>query len=142
MSPQGFFNFLIFNSLLLLLPLCAIVLWRKPGLWLHLFTLFLGIVVGWLDSRATEVSATVLLLLTFGFFVGFARPRLAWLSALLLGIWVPVFACVAYSLHVSNLTPTELVTSFLALLFALAGVCSGVVVRRLVAQERVSELFE
>ncbi len=142
MSPQGFFHFVVFNSLLLLLPLCAFILWRKPGLWLHLFTLYLGIVVGWLDSRATEVSASVLMLLTFGFFAGFARPRLAWLWALLLGIWVPVFAVAASSLRVTNPTSSELVTSFLALLIALTGAYAGVVIRRMAAQENVSELFE
>ncbi len=140
MSPQGFFNFIIFNSLLLFVPLCALLLWRKPSWWMPLCAAFLGFMIGWFDLKATEVSPIALMLLTFGFFTGFARPRRAWLWGLLLGMWIPVFAYAGAAAHVTNPTPTELVTSFLALVFPLAGAYAGVVVRRLAPSESILEL--
>ncbi len=141
MSTAGFLNFVIFNSLLVFVAASAIVLWLRPRLWLPLFTLFLGFIVGWLDMRITEVSASVLMLLTFGFFAGFAQPKRWWLWTLSLGIWVPVFAFVASNLRVTNPTQTELITSLLALVFALFGSIAGALVRRFAVRE-VIELPE
>ncbi len=137
MSGANFLNYVIFNSLLLFVFLSAIALWRKPSLWLYLFTLFLGFIVGWLDLKTTEVSSSVLMLLTFGFFAGFAQPRRAWLWGLFLGIWVPVLSFIAANLRVTSPTSTELVTSFLALVFSLAGAFAGAVVRRFAAREAI-----
>ncbi len=142
MTNQGFFNFAIFNSLMLFVLLTAIILWRKPSFWLHLFTLFLGFVVGWFDVKATEVSPIVLILLTFGFFAGFAQPKRAWLFALFLGIWIPAFAFAASNLRLTNPTPTELVTSFLALVFSFAGAYAGAIVRRFAPRESISSVVE
>ena len=142
MTNQGFFNFVIFNSLILFVFLTAIVLWRRPGLWLHLFTLFLGFVVGWFDVKATEVSPIALILLTFGFFAGFAQPRRAWLWACFLGLWIPAFAFAAANLHVSNPTQTELITSFLALVFSFVGAYAGVVVRRFAPREALNSIVD
>ncbi len=138
MSNQGFFNWVVFNSLLLFVLLAVIALWRRPSWWLPLLTLLLGIIVGWFDVKATEVSISVLMLLAFGIFAGFAAPRSAWLSALFLGIWVPVFALVAANLHLTNPTTVELVTSFLSLLFAFAGAYAGVVIRHFAPREPIS----
>jgi hypothetical protein len=142
MTNQGFFNFAIFNSLMLFVLLAAIVLWRKPSLWLYLFTLFLGFVVGWFDVKATEVSPIVLILLTFGFFAGFAQPKRAWLSALFLGIWIPAFAFAASNLRLTNPTQTELITSFLALVFSFVGAHAGAIVRRFAPRESISSVIE
>jgi hypothetical protein len=67
MSIQTWFTIIAFNALVLALPIAAIILWRKPELWLHLWTLFVGVLVGLMDApgRATEVQMTVLLLLAF-----------------------------------------------------------------------------
>ncbi len=136
MSAQGYLNYIVFNALLLFVLASAIALWLRPRLWLVLFTLFLGLFVGWLDLRLTEVSAAVLLLVTFGLFAGFAQPRRWWLWTLSLGIWVPLFAFVAATLHMTTPTPEELVTSWLALVFPLIGALAGALVRRLtVSQE-------
>ncbi len=142
MSNQGFFNFVIFNSLMLFVALTAVVLWRKPSLWMHLFTLFLGFVVGWFDMKATEVSPIALLLLTLGFFAGFAKPKRAWLWGFFLGIWVPLFGYVNANLRLTNPTATELATSFLALVFPLAGAYAGVLVRRFAAHESIVEVSD
>ena len=142
MTNQGLFNFVIFNSSMLFVFLAAIILWRRPGLWLHLFTLFLGFVVGWFDVKATEVSPIAFILLTFGFFAGFAQPKRAWLWALFLGLWIPAVAFAASSLHLSNPTQTELVTSFLAVVFAFAGACAGVVVRRFAPRQALNSIVD
>ena len=137
MSNQGFFNFVMFNGLLLFLPLAALALWLKPRLWLSLLTFFLGVIVGWLDFKSTEVSLAVLLLLTFGFFTGYAHPRRALLSALLLGMWVPILGFVGRQLGLNQATPIELVTSLLALVFSFAGAFTGLLVRRFAAPEAI-----
>ncbi len=130
MSGQGYLNFVLFNSLLVFVLLTAIILWRKPSAWLHLFSLFLGIVVGWWDLRVTEVSFSVLMLVTLGMFAGFQQPKRFWLRGLYLGMWVPILSFVAANLRVTNPTSVELVTSLLALLFALVGAGIGALLKR------------
>ncbi len=131
MTPAGFLNYIIFNSLLVFVFASAVIMWLRPRWWLLLFTLFLGFVVGWLDLRITEVSASVLMLLTFGFFSGFAQPKRWWLWTLALGLWVPAFAFIASNVGATHPTPTELITSSLALVFPLVGSLAGALVRRL-----------
>ncbi len=133
MSSQTLFTVIAFNSLVLFLPLAAILLWLRPTLWMHLFTLFLGIVVGLIDLRNSEPQFAALLLLVFGLFAGFAQPRRAWLWALLLGLWVPILALVTYTLHLSNATSTEAVSSIIALIPAFVGAYAGVIVKRFAA---------
>lgn len=130
MPPQNFFNFILFNALLLYLPLSAIVLWRKPGSWLLLQTCFIGLFIGWWDIQITEVSISVLLLLMLGFFAGYAQPKRAWLFALTLGMWIPIFAFIGKGLGLTTPTNIELVTSLLAFAFAFAGAYGGAIVRR------------
>jgi hypothetical protein len=60
---------------------------------LFLLALAIGVLVGWVDSRPTwddtGITVSILLLMSIGF--GAAQPRFAWLMALALGIWVPIF---------------------------------------------------
>ncbi len=142
MSPQNFLNYIIFNSLLLFMVVAAIALWLKPRWWLPLFTLFLGFIVGWLDLSSSEVSSSVLMLLMFSFFAGFAQPRRAWLSALLLGIWVPVFGLLAANLHVTHPTGTQMIASLLPLVFTFAGAYAGFAARRLGAGKQIAAVIE
>lgn len=142
MTNQGMFNWILFNSLVLYLPVAAILVWRKPRLWLQLLTLFLGIIVGWLDMKSTEVSVSALLLVTLAFFCGFAQPKRAWLSALFLGGGVLVFVFLAVALRLNSLTTVEQVTSLLALVFSFGGAYAGVVVRRFSPQDQVKQMLE
>ena len=139
MPPQNFFNFILFNALLLYLPLSAIVLWRKPGGWLLLQSIFLGVVIGWWDMRITEVSISVLLLLMLSFLAGYAQPKRAWLFAVALGMGIPVFAVVGKALSITAPTPTELITSLLALVFTFAGAYGGALVRRFAPPASIME---
>ncbi len=128
MSTQLLFTMIVFNSLVLFLPLAAILLWLKPNLWLPLLTIFLGIVVGLTDLRS-DVQMTALLLLVFGFFAGYAKPQHAWVWALLLGIWVPLaeFTAVAIGLKLSY--RPDILASAIALVPAFIGAYGGVLVQ-------------
>lgn len=139
MPPENVFNFALFNALVLYLPLSAIVLWRKPGGWLLLQSGFLGFILGWWDMRMTEVSVSVLLLLMFSFFAGYAQPKRPWLFALTLGIWIPIFAFVGRNLGITSPTNTELVTSLMVFAFTFVGAYGGALVRRFAPREFVLE---
>ncbi len=137
MPIQTLFAVIAFNSLVLFIPIAAVLLWRWPRMWMHLFTLFLGIVVGLVDLRSSEPQFAALLLLVFGLFAGFAQPRRAWLWALLLGIWVPILGILSYMLHLSAGTNTEAFTSTIALIPAFVGAYAGAIIKRLSAAESV-----
>ncbi len=128
MSSQVLFTMIVFNALVVFLPIAAILLWLKPNLWLPLLTAFLGVVIGLTDLRS-DVQYTVLLLLVFGFFAGYAKPQHAWVWALLLGIWVPLaeFTAVAIGLKLSY--RPDILTSCVALVPAFIGAYGGVFVQ-------------
>ncbi len=140
MPNQLLFTVTVFYGLVLFLPVAALILWRKPALWLYLLSLFLGLIVGWLDLKVTEVSVSILMLLTFSFFAGFAGPHRAWRWSLLIGIWVPLFALVASSAGVTHPTPTELITSWIALVPTLVGAYAGAIISRAAGQPPVQAM--
>ncbi len=127
---QTWFTFFAFNALVLSLPIAAIILWLKPHWWLNLLTLFIGVLVGLMDLRATEVQMTAFLLIAFGFFAGFAQPRRAWRWALMLGVWVPLFGAIASAARLTNARGVDVIASAAAIAFALVGVYAGVMVKR------------
>ncbi len=135
MPVQLLFTVIAFNSLVLFLPIAAILLWLKPNLWLPLLTAFLGILVGLSDLRS-DVQLTALLLLVFGFFAGYAKPQSAWVWALLLGIWVPLseFTALAIGLRLSY--RPDILVSAIALVPAFIGAYGGVVVRWAAARSK------
>lgn len=135
MSNQTMFTVTIFYSLALFLPIAAIIVWLRPSLWLYLLTAFIGFIIGWWDLRATEVSVPVLLLLTFGFFFGFALPRRAWIGALLLGMWIPLLAIVSANLGVTQPEQPISIASLLVFVFPLVGAYAGVLVSRFTPRE-------
>ena len=63
MSTQLLFTMIVFNSLVVFLPIAAILLWLKPNLWLPLLTAFLGIlivsVVAWLLTKILTLGPKV-----------------------------------------------------------------------------------
>ena len=89
MQSQVWFNIIGFHSLALSLPLAAFILYKRPHLLHHLMALFLGLLTAFVDQHGDDPQFTVLLLLTFGFFMGFSQPEKVWRWALLLSAWVP-----------------------------------------------------
>lgn len=104
---------------------------------LWLLTLALGIMIGLLDMRATEVQGTVLLILVASVLPGFARPRWAWLWAITIALCLPLVYLSAslfgYSLH--NVKPNVFAT-LIALIPAFLGAYGGVLLRYMVAPPR------
>jgi hypothetical protein len=140
MSIQTIFVVIAFNTLVLALPIGAIILWRKPELWLHLWTLFVGVLVGLMDVKATEVQLTVLLLLAFGFFAGFNQPRRAWRWAMLLGVWVPLFAFIAAGIGLTQFQMQQQFGALIALIPAFLGAYAGVVIKKLSERAHASKV--
>ena len=131
MSKETLFTVIIFNSLVLFIPLAAALLFFRPRLWHYLFALFLGIVVGWLDRNASEVQGTVLLLLVFGLFMGFAQPKHAWRWALILGAFVPLMGFAAAAFGLKPFTVNETIGSLIAFVPAFIGTYAGAFVNRM-----------
>jgi hypothetical protein len=125
MSKATLFTVIIFYSLVLFVPLALILLYLRPRLWHYLLALFLGIMVGWLDLNAAEVQGTVLLLLVFGVFFGFAQPKHAWRWALLLGMWVPLGGLAAQAIGLKTPEPPNVFGSLIAFVPALLGAYGG-----------------
>ena len=62
-----------------------------PGsLFAALLAIIAGLGIAWVDARADEVVVAVVPLLIAGALLGLARPRLALLWGVLLGIWIPI----------------------------------------------------
>ena len=131
MPKQVLFTVVVFNSLVVLLPIMMFVLYKRPGLWQYMFALFLGIVTGWIDVASTEVQLPAILLIVFGLFLGFARPRDAWQWGLILGIWVPLLQSAAVIGGIEPYRPGQTIGSLLSLGFAFAGAYLGVLLSRL-----------
>jgi hypothetical protein len=125
MSAQLLFTIIVFNSLVLFLPIAAILLWRKPDLWLPLFTAFLGVLIGWMELYSSEPQLPMLLLMVFGFFAGYAKPQHAWVWALLLGMWVPLAEFTALAIGLKLAYRPDILASCLALIPAFAGAYAG-----------------
>ena len=123
---QTLFNMIGFHTLVLLFPAAILVLWLRPKLWVHMLTLFLGVLTGLISLRGDDPQFPVLLLLVFGFFAGFARPRRAWIFAALLAVWVPVTLVAGLLAGVVRGQPWGVPASCLALVPALIGAYLGV----------------
>jgi hypothetical protein len=132
MSREILFTVVLFNSLVLLVPVAMFLLYLRPQLWHYLLALFLGLVIGWIDIRSVEVQPTVLLLIVFGMFLGFAQPSHAWRWALILAIWIPLGGFAAQVVGLQTPAPAEpgVIGSFIAFIPAFIGTYGGVLVNR------------
>ncbi|MDE3090218.1 MAG: hypothetical protein KGJ80_12620 [Chloroflexota bacterium] len=141
MPAQLLFTLIVFNSLVLFLPIAAILLWLKPNLWLPLLTAFLGVVIGLTDLRS-DVQYTALLLLVFAFFAGYAKPQYAWVWALLLGIWVPLAEFTALAIGLKLSYRPDILASSIALVPAFIGAYGGVFVQWAAARTNSSSKID
>jgi hypothetical protein len=104
---------------------------RSAGLSLLAFAM--GLLTGYIDFHATEVQATVGVLLIFTFIFGFASPRQTWRWALCIGIGVPLLHILNSLLRLPPPYPVEpnILGTFIALIPAFIGAYCGVFARRL-----------
>jgi hypothetical protein len=81
-----------------------------------------GLLIAWVDSRPTwdDTGITVGVILIVTALLGFASPRRAWLWALAVGIWPPLFALL---MHNS-------LGALIALVVAFIGAYAGALIRR------------
>jgi hypothetical protein len=90
-----------------------------------------GLLAAYVDFHATEVQATVLVLLLFTFAFGFASPRRAWRLGLAVGIAVPLAHILNHLLHRPPPYPVEpnLLATLIALIPAQIGATMGAFAR-------------
>jgi hypothetical protein len=105
--------------------------------WVSVFACFVlsltaGAAIGCVDLQVEEVQWPVLLLLFSGICLGFVWPRLAAMSALVLGSSIPVTHLIAPHLGIDPVIfPTHFIYSFIALVPAFLGCFAGALARNL-----------
>ena len=132
MTHQIWFTVASFHIVALLLFASMFIVSRRPEMLYYLLAVVLGMVTGFIDLNNNDVQVTVLLLLVFGYFLGFAHSRNAWRIGILLGLWIPLFGIV----HVmafgrpDQMAPQGL-GSLISLVPSFGGVYLGSMVRRI-----------
>lgn len=107
-------------------------------LFLVLFAIALGAVVGYVDLVSEEVQLPALLLLGSAFILGLLSPRLAWLWAAMLGLSIITAHGVGYLFNLQLPYQTSLVPMIvLPLMLAAAGAFAGVFLRGLFGERAV-----
>ncbi len=104
--------------------------------WLWPLAVCLGLAIGYVDYTATEVQATLLVLLPVAFCFGLFAPRRAWRWALILALAIPVVHVIG---HAFNLRPPYhdyVIASLLALIPSFLAAYSGAGLRWLVAKSQ------
>jgi hypothetical protein len=94
-----------------------------------------SLVVGTIDSHASEVQATLMVMLPITFALGFIQPKRAWLWALIIGLSVPFgyLWLLATGQHY-NAPPSNGFTTLIALVPAFIGTYCGVILRKIFSQ--------
>jgi hypothetical protein len=142
MKTDALFTMLSFYSLVFLFVLFVVLLSLDTKRWHVLMTIFLGIVTAIIDTHSNEVSFSILLLLAFGFFLGFTHPSKPMRTALLLGAWVPCATVIStVVLHKPSLFWAEGIGSFVALVPSFLGAYLGVLVRKYSRGSALNELL-
>jgi hypothetical protein len=87
-----------------------------------------GWVITWVDSRPTwdDTGITAVAIFATTMMFGGLRPQQVWLSALAVGIWIPLLGLIRFGNY----------ATVLALVFAFAGAYAGALVRYLLGKSR------
>ncbi|MGA9365716.1 MAG: hypothetical protein WBW16_15245 [Bacteroidota bacterium] len=90
---------------------------------LFIIAVGLGVLIGWIDSRPTwdDTGITVAMVLGVTSILGFAMPSRAWVWALAVGVFVPLW----------NIVLNNSYAAVFALVVAFIGAYAGAVLRRL-----------
>jgi NO-binding membrane sensor protein with MHYT domain len=97
-----------------------------------ILAILLGAIAGYVDLQEEEVQMPALLIISFAFFLGFARPRTAWAWGLVIGLSIPAAHLIARMIGYKPPYPVSLPTTFLPVAFALAGAYAGVAMKKLI----------
>ena len=90
MPAKLLFTIIGFNSLVVIFLAGVVVVYFRPNLFGMMASLFLGWLTGFINLSTSEPQFPVLLLLAFGFFLGFTTPKSVWKQAIVLGLFVPL----------------------------------------------------
>ena len=94
-----------------------------------------SVLVGYIDSRATEVQATLMVMLPITFVLGFIEPKRAVLWGLIVGFSIPGSYLVHLAMRqVYAAPPNNGFTTLIALIPALIGTFCGVIFRKIVSE--------
>jgi hypothetical protein len=95
---------------------------------LLILSAILGSLIAWIDTRPTwddtGITAATIIIVTA--ILGAVMPRRAWIWALAVGIWIPVF----------NIVSNNNYGSILALIVAFIGSYAGVFIRKIINSQR------
>jgi hypothetical protein len=105
----------------------------KSGL-LSLAAMACGWYATYVDFHATEVQATLLVILLGSFLLGSLAPKRAWRSALLAAVWLPTVQVIAFAMRHAGPGPGHPYWSRIMILLptlaaSLLGACGGVLFR-------------
>ncbi len=106
---------------------------KRQTLFVLLLSLIFALLINLIDQRATEVQATLMVLLPLCFLLGLLHPRRAWLWALIIGLSLPFTALLSLATGWFPLQeiPTPPYAALIALIPAFIGVYAGVLAHML-----------
>jgi hypothetical protein len=90
MPAKLLFMIIGFNSLVAIFLASVIVIYFRPNQFGMMASFFFGWLTGFINLETVEPQFPVLLLLAFGFFLGFTTPKGVWKYAVVLGLFVPL----------------------------------------------------
>lgn len=131
MSAKLLFTIIGFNSLFLIFLVAVAVVYIRPQQWSGMLALFLGWLTGFINIETSEVHFPALLLMAFGFFLGYARPKDGWRNAFILSVFVPIsqFAWIAATHNFDSIV-AEGAGSMTAFVPAFSGIYMGKFIAR------------
>ena len=126
MAAKLLFTVIGFNSLAVIFLVGVVVVYFRPNQFGMMASLFLGWLTGFINLGTSEPQFPVLLLLAFGFFLGFTTPKGVWKQAITLGLFVPLSQFIWIgATHQNGLLLSDGVGSLVAFLPAFGGAYLG-----------------
>jgi apolipoprotein N-acyltransferase len=126
MPAKLLFTIIGFNSLVVIFLAGVVVIYFRPNQFGMMTSLFLGWLTGFINLGTSEPQFPVLLLLAFGFFLGFTTPKSVWKQAIVLGLFVPLSQFIWIEVtHQNELFFSDGVGSLISFLPAFGGVYLG-----------------
>lgn len=126
MSSRLLITVIGFNTLFVIFVAGIIVVYLRPRYFVTVMSLFLGWLTGFINLSTSEVQFPILLLLAFGFFLGFTYPKGYLKHSLILGAFVPLsqFVWIA-AMHRGGAFVQEGLASLFAFVPAFVGTYGG-----------------
>jgi hypothetical protein len=126
MPVKLLFTIVGFNLLVVIFLVGVVVVYFRPNQFGMMAALFLGWLTGFINLSTSEAQFPVLLLLAFGFFLGFTTPKNVWKQAIVLGLFVPLSQFIWIEvMHQNELFFSDGVGSLISFLPAFGGVYLG-----------------